>query len=149
MERQRQRTKHCPPDLTIMTLPVDLLQLVLGFLGVVDIAQWLRPVCRASRALVARCATVSLKHRCLNAQAVQHPWFRQPLEKVFAHTPQLRLLRLDHVFFYSCEMKMFKLGPTSSSALLFFCQRFHAACVWVRSALGLCVELERSAAAST
>jgi len=98
MERQaQQRLKNNPPEL--LTLPVDLLQLVLGFLGVVDIARWLRPVCRAASALVARCPTVALKTRFVNAQAVK---------RLFAGLDAVRLTSLH-----------LKVGPNVDSDLNF------------------------------
>jgi hypothetical protein len=54
----------------LLTLPSDLLQLVLELLGVAELARRLRPVCRAASAFVARCPAVALQAYSLTASAL-------------------------------------------------------------------------------
>lgn len=83
---------------------------------------------------------------------------RAPLEKVFAHTPRLRLLRFDHVVIDSFEdvqtwaSELFSACPSLQRLdvrqlhYYYYSARDFTPRAWVRSALVLCVELERSAA---
>jgi hypothetical protein len=92
----------------------------------------------------------------LQSLNIKEIYARAPLVKLFAQTPRLRLLRLDHVFFDSSEnvqpwaIELFSACPSlqrlDARQLHYASARDFTPRAWARTTAGLCVELERSAA---